>query len=58
MAKDFLPKVITWFRLDEHVRRLKEFIDSLITRDIMGTNQDDLINFNGNDFLFEIRVYN
>ncbi len=32
MAKDFLPKVITWFRLDEHVRRLKEFIDSLTTR--------------------------
>ncbi len=32
MAKDFLPKVITWFRLDEHVKRLKEFVDSLTTR--------------------------
>ena len=32
MANFFLPQIITWFRLDEHVKRLKEFVDSLTTR--------------------------
>ncbi len=32
MAKDFLPKVITWFRLDEHVRRLKTSNEELEIR--------------------------
>lgn len=32
MKKDFLPKLITWFRLDEHVRRLKQLVDSLTIR--------------------------
>lgn len=29
MKKDFLPKIITWFRLDEHVRRLALRVDAL-----------------------------
>jgi hypothetical protein len=29
MKKDFLPKITTWFRLDEHVKRLKGRVDTL-----------------------------
>lgn len=29
MANLFLPKIITWFRLDEHVRRLKDRVDDI-----------------------------
>ena len=32
MANLFLPQIITWFRLDEHVKRLKSILDSLIDR--------------------------
>ena len=40
-----------FFKLDENMVSIR-------TRDIVGNNQDNLINFNDNDFLFEIRVYN
>ena len=46
-----ISSTFDFFNLDEN-------IVSIRTSDIMGTNQDDLINFNGEDFLFEIRVYN
>ena len=29
MANLFLPQLITWFRLDEHVKRLKNRVDAL-----------------------------
>ena len=46
-----ISSTFDFFNLDEN-------IVSIRTSDIMGINQDDLINFNGEDFLFEIRVYN
>ena len=46
-----ITSTFDFFNLDEN-------IVSIRTRNIMGDNQDDLINFNGEDFLFEIRVYN
>ena len=46
-----IASTFDFFNLDEN-------IVSIRTKDITGINQDDLINFNGKDFLFEIRVYN
>ena len=44
MANLFLPQLITWFRLDEHVKRLKGRVDALESNPGIQSVSGDLVN--------------